>query len=118
MSSMTFNDLKPILRRSAKIALIVGPILTLINQWEVVSVFQDPDLAKMSLTFLVPFFVSSFSGYAMRKSLVEQMRSTQTRIDQLHAEAKRCAARAEKAEAALADFSRGVQTEDAPGVQV
>ena len=50
--------------RAAKVAAIVGPILTLINQYDVL-LSLDLSLrlfAKIGLTFLVPYSVSSFSS--------------------------------------------------------
>ena len=50
--------------RSVKVAGIVGPILTLINQYDVLlSLDLSPRLfGKIVLTFLVPYSVSSFSS--------------------------------------------------------
>ncbi|MEM1351398.1 MAG: hypothetical protein AAGF27_03590 [Pseudomonadota bacterium] len=73
MSTVTRADLKPIAIRSTMVAAVVGPILTLINQWEDIVAFEMPNLAKVALTFLVPFCVSFFSGYTMRKSLTQQI---------------------------------------------
>ncbi len=50
--------------RAAKVAAIVGPILTVINQYDVL-LSLDLSLrlvAKIGLTFLVPYSVSSFSS--------------------------------------------------------
>lgn len=50
--------------RAAKVAGVVGPILTLINQYDVL-LNLDLSLrlvAKIGLTFLVPYSVSSFSS--------------------------------------------------------
>ena len=50
--------------RAAKVAAIVGPILTVINQYDVLLSldFSLRLLAKIGLTFLVPYSVSSFSS--------------------------------------------------------
>jgi hypothetical protein len=50
--------------RAVKVACIVGPTLTLINQHDVLLSYQfSPRLfAKILLTFLVPYCVSSFSS--------------------------------------------------------
>ncbi len=45
------------LRRAFVTMLIVGPILTIINQWECLWLF-DPVWWKVMLTFAVPFLVS------------------------------------------------------------
>lgn len=50
--------------RAVKVAAIVGPILTVINQYDVL-LSLDLSLrllAKIGLTFLVPYSVSSFSS--------------------------------------------------------
>ncbi len=50
--------------RAIKVAAIVGPILTVINQYDVLlGLDLSPRLlAKIGLTFLVPYSVSSFSS--------------------------------------------------------
>ena len=50
--------------RAAKVAAIVGPILTVINQYDVLLSldFSLRLMAKIGLTFLVPYSVSSFSS--------------------------------------------------------
>ena len=50
--------------RAVKVACVVGPILTIINQYDVLlSLHFSPRLfAKILLTFLVPYSVSSFSS--------------------------------------------------------
>lgn len=50
--------------RALKVASVVGPVLTLINQYDVLMrlEFSPRLLAKIFLTFLVPYGVSSFSS--------------------------------------------------------
>jgi hypothetical protein len=50
--------------RAVKVAGVVGPILTLINQYDVLlsGNFSPRVLGKIALTFLVPYCVSSFSA--------------------------------------------------------
>ena len=50
--------------RAAKVAAMVGPILTVINQYDVLLSldFSLRLVAKIGLTFLVPYSVSSFSS--------------------------------------------------------
>jgi hypothetical protein len=50
--------------RAVKVAAIVGPILTLINQYDVLlnGDFSLRVVSKIVLTFLVPYCVSSFSS--------------------------------------------------------
>lgn len=54
--------LSPRMRKAILIALVVGPILTLINQWE--GIFADApfSVVKCALTFVVPFCVSLVSS--------------------------------------------------------
>lgn len=101
MSTLSSDDIKPIARRSAKIACVVGPALTLVNQWEAVTALDAPDLTKAALTFAVPFCVSFFSGYAMRKSVANQMCANKALIATLRSEARASSDRAARAEAAL-----------------
>jgi hypothetical protein len=51
-------------RRAVTVAMIVGPILTLINQFDAIasSSFDAKFFFKMALTFLVPYSVSSYSS--------------------------------------------------------
>lgn len=50
--------------RALKVAAVVGPILTAINQYDVLLSldFSPRLLLKIALTFLVPYSVSSFSS--------------------------------------------------------
>lgn len=50
--------------RAVKVACIVGPILTLINQYDLLlnMDFSSRLFGKIALTFLVPYSVSSFSS--------------------------------------------------------
>lgn len=60
-------DLKPIVLRAILVAMIVAPILTLINQWE--GLFADASLSytKAGLTFIVPFMVSLVSAFMAQR---------------------------------------------------
>lgn len=60
-------DLKPIVLRAILVALVVAPILTVINQWE--GLFGDGSLSytKMGLTFIVPLMVSMVSAFLARQ---------------------------------------------------
>lgn len=51
-------------RRAVTVALIVGPVLTLINQYDAIASgsFGAKSFFKMGLTFLVPYSVSSYSS--------------------------------------------------------
>jgi len=50
--------------RAVRVAAIVGPVLTVINQYDVLLSldFSLRLMAKIGLTFLVPYSVSSFSS--------------------------------------------------------
>ncbi len=48
--------------RAIKVAAIVGPVLTLINQWEGITGAAPLVIWKIVLTFIVPFLVSYFSA--------------------------------------------------------
>ena len=69
--------------RALKVAGIVGPILTLINQYDVLLSldFSPRLLAKIGLTFLVPYSVSSFSSaraYMDNKTAADSSTGTTT----------------------------------------
>jgi len=51
-------------RRSLLVAVIVGTVLNTINQGPEILGGEWPNLWKMGLTYLVPFLVASFGGYA------------------------------------------------------
>ena len=61
--------------RAVKVACIVGPILTVINQYDLLlNLHFSPKLFfKISLTFLVPYSVSSFSS---AKAYMEQEKAS------------------------------------------
>ena len=54
---------RPVLRRAVYLALVVGTILTIINQGDVLLAGEITPLviAKIFLTYLVPYSVSTFS---------------------------------------------------------
>lgn len=67
MRSTVFNLLcfkTSVISRAAITALIVGPVLAMINHGDKLlsGVLTLPDLAKIGLTFLVPFAVSTISS--------------------------------------------------------
>jgi len=59
---------KKILIKSIKISLVVGTLLNVINQGEVIFTlnFTDIDLLKSLLTYLVPFAVSTYTAASMK----------------------------------------------------
>tara|TARA_R110000751_G_scaffold4210_3_gene19689 strand:+ start:11615 stop:11797 length:183 start_codon:yes stop_codon:yes gene_type:complete len=58
--------MRPILIRGIVVAILVGTILTLINQFERVIVLDALNWWKMGLSYLVPFCVSVFSALAVK----------------------------------------------------
>ena len=61
-------------RRALKVALIVGTLLCLINQWEAITAgFSSVNWYKFFLTYLVPFGVSTYSTAASRMDLAKRM---------------------------------------------
>jgi hypothetical protein len=61
----------PTLRRSAKIALVVGTVLFAINQFDVVvgGGIDALIVAKIALTYCVPFAVATYAALASARSL-------------------------------------------------
>ena len=53
---------RDIVRNAATTALIVGPILTVINQGDMILAGQAPDWIKVVLTFFVPYAVATVAG--------------------------------------------------------
>ena len=53
-------------RRSLVVALIVGTVLNLINQGDAMLSGIPIDLAKLLLTYLVPYFVSTYGAVSYR----------------------------------------------------
>ena len=58
--------MRPILTRGLIVAILVGSLLTLINQFERVIVLDALNWWKMGLSYLVPFCVSVFSALAVK----------------------------------------------------
>lgn len=50
------------------VALVVGSILNLINQYEAIISEQSIQYSKVALTYLVPYFVSSVSAWHSMKA--------------------------------------------------
>jgi len=55
-------------RRSLFVALVVGSILNMINQWD--GLFGDAALGllQLSLNFVVPYLVATYGAVSMRQS--------------------------------------------------
>jgi len=50
--------------RATRLALVVGPILVLINQGDTIFSGTQPDWLKVVLTFVVPYCVSTWTSVA------------------------------------------------------
>jgi hypothetical protein len=53
-------------QRSLWVALVVGTILNLINQGDVILAGHAPDWTKLLLTYVVPYFVSTYGAVSYR----------------------------------------------------
>ena len=53
-------------QRSLWVALIVGTLLNLINQGDALLAHRRIDLVKLVLTYLVPYFVSTYGAVSFR----------------------------------------------------
>ena len=53
-------------QRSLWVALIVGTILNLINQGDSLLTGQRLDFTKIALTYVVPYFVSTYGAVSFR----------------------------------------------------
>ncbi len=53
---------RTILLNATKVSLIVGTLLNVINQWEYIIATQEIMFGHLLLNYLVPFFVSTYSG--------------------------------------------------------
>ncbi len=49
-------------QRAIRVAVIVGSLLVIINQWEAVIGLEPLSIPKLILTYLVPFLVSTFTS--------------------------------------------------------
>lgn len=48
--------------RAARLALVVGSLLIIINQWEALAGTQALDWGKLALTYCVPYLVSTYTS--------------------------------------------------------
>ena len=62
-------------RRSFWVAVVVGTILNLINQGDRLFAGARLDLAKLVLTYLVPYFVAAYGAIAFRLHAERDVRS-------------------------------------------
>lgn len=62
--------------RSLKIALVVGVLLNLINQGDVLWGEGQFSLPKLLLTFVMPYLVSTYGAVAFRLSRIQNQNDT------------------------------------------
>ncbi|MEM8698328.1 MAG: hypothetical protein AAGF44_04115 [Pseudomonadota bacterium] len=65
--------LRKVTLRALITALVVGPVLTLINQYEALTGPAPLDPTKIALTMAVPFLVAFVSGYLTARSFLAQI---------------------------------------------
>lgn len=65
-----------ICRRACLVALVVGTVLNLINQGEIIFTGGGIDATKLVLTYLVPFFVSANGVFSGRKMVQLEIKET------------------------------------------
>ncbi len=59
---------RPLLKKNLVVAVVVGTLLNLINQLDFL-IAGEPNLAKLALTYCVPFFVASYGSYNSLRAL-------------------------------------------------
>ena len=55
-------------RAAFKVALVVGTVLTLINQGDVILAGDVPNLTKTVLTFIVPYCVATYGAVTAKRA--------------------------------------------------
>lgn len=65
--------------RAARLALVVGPTLALINQGDTIFSGNQPDWLKVALTFAVPYCVSTWTSVVKDLEIAFTNRTTPTR---------------------------------------
>lgn len=73
MSQNQHGMMRPILKRAVITSCIVGPILTMINQSQAILALSGFNWVSFALTMIVPFCVSTASGYLSGRSLIAEM---------------------------------------------
>ena len=65
---------KGVPRRSLYVALVVGSILNMINQWD--GLFGDApvDVLQLCLNYVVPYLVATYGAVSMRRSAARSRR--------------------------------------------
>ena len=62
-------------QRSLAVALVVGSVLNMINQWD--ALFGDAafDLVQLCLNFVVPYLVATYGAITVRRDAAANLRS-------------------------------------------
>ena len=78
MANTKPETIKPVIVRSAIVACVVGPTLTVINQFDAIFGSADLDWVALALTMCVPFCVSAYSGLLSRRQLLRHLSKIRT----------------------------------------
>jgi len=78
MADAKSQSIKPVLIRSAVVACVVGPTLTVINQYDAIVGRAALDFTALALTMCVPFCVSTYSGLLSRRQFLRRLRNIET----------------------------------------
>lgn len=54
-------------RSAFKIAIVVGTVLVVINQGDVILAGSAPNLMKMALTYIVPYLVATYGAVSAKR---------------------------------------------------
>jgi len=67
-------------RRAAKLAVVVGTLLVLINQWEAVAGSVSMDWLKLVLTYCVPYLVSTYTSVSKDLYLLREAEAAEQKF--------------------------------------
>ena len=73
-------------RRAVKLAVVVGTLLVLINQWEAVTGAASMDWLKVALTYCVPYLVSTYTSVSKDLTLLREAEAAEQTV---HEEARK-----------------------------
>jgi len=73
-------------RRAVKLAVVVGTLLVLINQWEAVTGASSMDWLKVVLTYCVPYLVSTYTSVSKDLTLLREAEAAEQAV---HEEARK-----------------------------
>lgn len=63
-------------KRSLYTALVVGSILTAINQGHVILAGEMPNFVKIGLSYVVPFCVATYGAVTMKRAMLRRLGSS------------------------------------------